>query len=356
MSLLKAYDTFLNHGDTRSLIDFFDHYDFKGFKDELEEALNLFRKKEPVEQLLFRSNGSTGANTSYEFGSHPFVVPTLESAMRGMKGVRGLIRLNSAYPFYDTTRFEMMPWDDGSFLLKLDFTSKKSAEFFIDHVPPGSTVETQPHICRMMCAHEEIVRHISQNAVKVFSTCDDLSIKRNAIPVMDRMIDWKTGVNFFECSFGSKHFYPIWIESNGRIVNLLNFADKEGHEMSDIFEARDFSPCECGRTAVDIRLVSHFRFKPEVKNGEKLDSASIKELAELIPEEIFHIQILEAQDKIKILADPFMSEKNSKKIEDFFGKETSVIERKVFKIGGHKMPFAWKSDYLNLREARNPII
>lgn len=349
MSVLKQYIRFLEEGNASGLIESLMHDpDTDGIREIYEESYT-------EDVFNIRSNGSSGRNTEYKFGPSRSVVPLMESVMRGMKSVEGLIRLNSSFPFYDTTRFELIELLDKSFLLKLDLTSKKSVEFFKKSVPPESTIETQPHICRMMLIYDEIIDHIKNNNIKVFSTCDDLSVTKE-ISIRNRMIDWKTGVNFFECDFGSLHFLPIWFEENGKSFNLLNTADKKGHEISDIFRAKSFHMCKCGKRAADIHFVSHFQFKPSTKKGIVFDFQTIEDISHNIPKNTLHIQFVEHENKLNILVDT-PREFDPDPFKEIFSKEIVVLNKKAFRIGGYKMPFLWKAEnYFNPIGTINPII
>ncbi len=332
------------------------NYDFLEFGRDMEDLREVYWGCSLVGRSMeMVSNGSSGFSTRYKFGPYLDLIPRVENAMRGISGPSKFFRVRSSYPWYDTTRFASWRERDGSSVVKLDLTSAKGGEFFVKHVPPGSTIEVTPHVCRMMENHDCVVRHINDCSVRVVSTCDDL-VCRGSFPVFDRMIDWKTGCNFYRCGHGSMHFLPIWFEMDGSSFNLLNPLNRVGHEVSDRFRPLSFRACGCGRTAADVEFVSHFRYKPTDVRGMPLDSALGSEVYAMLPRS-FNAQVVEQGGEIHVLLDREGSDLSFVPgLESFFGRPVRVHEGRVSMIGLFKIPFAWRSEELKTIPAHYPIV
>lgn len=362
-SLADNYSRFFSSGSIDSLLKFIQSFDLNKYEENLACISEIYKNLSSPswgQDILMKSNGSSGGNVSYYFGSNPEIIPIVENLMLGISDRSELTIVNSSYPIYDTTRFLATQNDNGSRLLKIDFTSNKSVEFFLKNVKPGSVLQTQPHICRMMCLHEDIVKYIREESISVVSTCDDMLVDQRLIKTRDKVIDWKTGLNYYECEYKSKHFVPIWFEEHSRSFNLVNTTSKSGHEFSDIFRPLNFFDCRCGKVGCEIHFVSHFKFKPKSGDGGDIDSRKISELSTMIPNQFVHIQFVECAGVINLLYDSVLSNDLDlyfvNEIEAFFGKKVILRKNKCFRIGGYKMPFLWKTDSLKMNETINPML
>jgi hypothetical protein len=354
--IVDAYVSFTSGGGSGHFLDCCLNYDFSGFDEDMESLKEVYWGCSPEGSSIdMVSNGSSGLATRYKFGPFPSLISDVENAMRGIKSVSSLVRLRSSYPWYDTTRFDSMRLGDGSTLVKLDLTSARSAEFFGRFVPEGSTVEVTPQICRAMEMHDEIVRRVNECGVKVVSTCDDL-VCSGSFPVLDRMIDWKTGCNFYTCGSGCRHFLPVWFERDGISYNLLNPLNRTGYEVSDIFRVVSFRECACGRTEADFDFVSHYQHKPADARGRLVNSSLGRELYSLLPKS-FNSQVIEQGGEAHVLLDRDGSEMSFVPlVEDFLGRPVRVHEGRVLMLGLYKMPFAWKTDELKTMPSHYPMI
>jgi hypothetical protein len=88
-----------------------------------------------------------------------------------------------------------------------------------------------------------------------FVNCDwELFAKKSIEPyMMDQMVDWSTGLNFYTCDFGHKHILPMFHEGN----NLLNLRQMEFREVDDLLEIGKALKCACGRRRYDFEFRSH---------------------------------------------------------------------------------------------------
>ena len=354
--IVEAYESFLSGENPDHFLDCCLNYDFVGYKDDLLGLEGLYRVCSCAGRSVdMISNGSSGFATHYKFGPFPSLISGVENAMRGIRDSSELVRVKSSYPWYDTTRFASMRVDDGSRLVKLDLTSARSADFFGRFIPDGSTVEVTPQVCRAMEMHEGIVRQVNEGGVRVVSTCDDL-VCRGLFPVSDRMIDWKTGCNFYTCRCGGKHFLPIWFERDGISYNLLNPLNRTGYEVSDIFRVVSFRECACGRTAAEFDFVSHYLHKPTVAGGRLVDSSLGRELYSLLPRS-FNSQVIEQGGEAHVLLDRDGSDTSFVPlVETFLGRPVRVHEGRMLMLGLYKIPFAWKTDELKTMTSHYPMI
>jgi len=79
----------------------------------------------------------------------------------------------------------------------------------------------------------------------------------------DQMIDWKSGLNFYTCLKGHKHFIPIFVERRGCFINLLN-SDRFSVNAADEFIVNTpFELCECGSYRCGFKFRSHIHNMPK---------------------------------------------------------------------------------------------
>lgn len=97
--------------------------------------------------------------------------------------------------------------------------------------------------------------------------------KKLQVLVNDNMINWKTGINFYTCENGYRHFLPIFFLSDKFAINMLNNANKRLYVNDDIF-TYDSTPiaCGCGKTRLNFDIAFH------CNNSFRVDMTLIEEL------------------------------------------------------------------------------
>ena len=329
----------------KRLLDACFYYDFSTYRSDMEEIKEIKRslpkKARSLEgSIQLVSNGSIGAGTGYSLGPHgQNLLETTEGFQRGCKK-KGLLRLSTLYPFQKKANTRV-----GEDYLVADLSLKRCVDFmegFLEASPEKTHIEVAPEVFMLMCCHDELMDMLLTRGISVITTSGD-AYSRDGLKARDRMMDWKTGCNFYECAHGGRHIMPIWFEDNGTSHNILNLTDFYGHPVSDMLAIRAFSECSCGGVACDFRFVSHFKKKPLV-GDEHLDMES---LMRNVRGRYTNFQVIFDGKKAQVLTcefDPCATH------EDDFCKVRKALEnfgfavsrrRNCFARVGRKRPLVW---------------
>ena len=209
-----------------------------------------------------------------------------------------------------------------------------------------AVLEAVPNVVMMMTCHDMLAECFSNGKHQIFSSCWDAFYDKRRINALDRMIDWKTGVNFYECESGGRHIVPIWVERNGMVTNLLNLT-KASFEKSDIMDVESFEKCECGRTRCKYKFVPHYKQRPEI-DGEYLTG---DKLITKIKSRMLNLQFVEAEPGVfHVYHEMFdhwtkkrLPEEDRAEIESFLGgREVKYIPYRSYLVGNYKYPTFWK--------------
>jgi len=345
-AMTESYRRYLDRLDRESAEEFLDNafeYDFSNYESdmaEMEEVHRGFRK--PVEARQMKSNGSGQEESEYAFGPNcTHVVRGFEERQRRSRKRR--VMLNCRFDFYQVERFAEL--GDSIFA---DLTCEKGAEYLLGRLEKrgDAVLEAFPNVVMMMGCHDTLAEYFAAGKARIFSSCWDAFYDKRRINALDRMVDWKTGVNFHECEHGGRHIVPIWSERGGRVTNLLNLT-KASFKKSDIMEVRGFEPCGCGRTRCEYRFVPHYKQRPMI-DGEYLSG---HELITKIKSRMLNMQFIEAEPGVfHIYHDMFdhgeknrLPEDDRAEINSFLkGREAKYMPYRSYLVGRYKYPTFWK--------------
>ncbi len=86
--------------------------------------------------------------------------------------------------------------------------------------------------------------------------------------INDNCIDWKTGLNFYTCRAGTKHFLPIFALTKTGFINLLNLAQECPAPADDLFIIEpERCLCSCGRYYMPFTFLPHYRLMIKTTTG-----------------------------------------------------------------------------------------
>jgi len=227
-----------------------------------------------------KSNGSTGlTNSTYQIGPNfDFWCPVVEQYLRNyrvlVRLVHGNRSTNGCYferPFHAKNQL-------GQHCLFLDVANPSNVAQLGDFLKrlrdensTGITLCAKPTTWLLLSTDEETLdmfRELDADSL-VNEDWEPWVSERflNSFRFNDQMIDWKTGLNFYTCHQGTKHFLPIFNLGEGACENLLNAA--RGKEpLSDlwVFEGEP-EWCACGRPFRRFRYQSHHAHNPPIHRG-----------------------------------------------------------------------------------------
>lgn len=345
--LTESYQFYLRKLDECSLLEFLDvafNYDFIDYEVDIADMGNMyFDFSSDLSTISLKSNGSTGNNSTYDLGPNgATLISGFENRQRNSASER--VMVNFRNDFYQTERFA----DFGNSIFS-DLASEKGAEYLVHRLSCRQevTIEAFPNVIMAMTCHEMLLDFFLNNKhINIFSSCWDAFYNRKKLKALDRMVDWKTGVNFHECDAVRKHVVPIWLERDGFVYNLLNLK-KTPHEISDIINLRGFQKCSCGRVCCDFSFVPHYKNRPKI-NGEYVADLS---LAERMDTKLLNIQFVQMEnDEFQVYYDMFdasprnrILDSDKEIIHDFLGGH--AVSYKPFRsyiVGSYKYPTFWR--------------
>lgn len=208
------------------------------------------------------SSGSTGKPRRYLLAPHgQTVVDTVEGWLKNPQGGRSIgltwnynYRLEATlpgwrhFPTAGTIREH----------ISADWTvhAPTLVKLVLESTQPVHLV-AQPNVAGVLVWHPHLSALLRAGRCRLSTTNTEGFYPRRFAPVDDQMIDWTTGVNFFTCRWGERHFYPLFHrEADGACSNLLNLVGKAGRD--DVVEIGEgYRPCRCGRDVVPFRFLPH---------------------------------------------------------------------------------------------------
>ena len=271
MNLLKQFETYYkNHSiPNPALIEAIRDFDFTNYEEITAEIASLKRRYLSSQYSYeVTSNGSTGGNCHYQFAPHfGYWCYTIEKILRNYDIQVRIIH----QPFNDESSFYINPCVDqdkkDNYNIKLDLSNIENIAKLTDIISSLSqehqiSICSKPHSWLFLSTHEESLSCFEQIAPYTKNLINEdweLWTKRNLYNkffMNDQMIDWKTGLNFFTCHKGNKHFLPIFYSDGYRSSNLLNLAfDSVVH--SDEFILGQRVLCSCGKFFLPLSFKSH---------------------------------------------------------------------------------------------------
>lgn len=259
-----------------NLLEAIKHYDFSNYLETVSTIAQIKRRFHVEATRTVYSNGSSGDSTGeYGFGLFfEFWRPSIEFILRDYHAQIRLTHCSrdteNSY-FMCPVVFKTQP-DANNWSVFLDLSHRKNRiqlrEFLkiISH-ECGCKVSltAKPNTWLLLGTDPAVQEDFESYLPYLKSLINEdwepwlhSSVKKKFV-FNNQMIDWFTGVNFYTCSFGTKHFLPIFFVNGTTSTNLLNQSIDESR-MSDQWEiAGERQFCECGKYYIPFRFTSHAR-------------------------------------------------------------------------------------------------
>jgi hypothetical protein len=157
----------------------------------------------------------------------------------------------------------------------------------------------QPSCLIFLLRSQRIVDYLRDGGVGVISTGEPMMFNRSLcsdIYLNDKMINWRSGLNFWTCRHGGSHWLPLFTRRSGRLYNLLNLADKSGIEEDDLHSLEPGDVCRCGVRSGKVNVVSHYRNSPVRRS-----LADVQSLFNRLEGTYFNFQYIETTDGSHLL-------------------------------------------------------
>lgn len=278
VSVLLEYRRYIEKPTIEAFLLFFESIkeqcpnDYEGFSTE---CWNILKRAKAHQEgaLTLKSNGSTKDPTRYTFAPHaPTVLTVIEMFLRNraqkprpcvyMKSMGAPMQPVMMSP--GSTNLGM-----GRFVkIALVYPSDKQIEQLEQELAQvmnefgAITLVARPEVY-LGLSKSSFVKFVEKNPVRLTS-CDTPAYYEEAFenPINDQMVEWRTGLNFWTCSYGCRHTLPIFARVDKKTVHLLNIP-KQPRPCDDNYQVV-LSSCPCGWPLELTGFVSHYRHRTEV--------------------------------------------------------------------------------------------
>lgn len=363
--ILKNYsDYFKNQTfeNLEKLIDSLFLYDFENYQEDMSLIFEMYKKtKSTQEKSELTSNGSTGAPKLFHFGPNCSDCIGMVEAKLRMRNYKTILVWNPVFGNKSNLRFKISESKNN----KMDFDVVGEWSFeshisklilFLDYcfLKWGRiNVLSLPHIWICLTTNPKFRSWVEDNSGKinafVNTDCDATFKKTNGIHILDQMIDWSTGINFYTCNHGERHFLPIFFKEGHESCNLLNLT-KNKFKVDDEFLLKDFKKCICGKNTIAFDFLSHKSNRVIDPEGKAVD---FQGFFDMLDHHFLSLQLhQDANGKVVVFycskqnvdddlskIDLFLRQRNIEKI--------AFVRSKYFQIG-RKRPSFWRSKELNV--------
>ena len=359
--LVRYYREYYREQTPRSVDSLFGamlDYDYSSYHDDIRRVLAMWREARCMgDAIRLNSNGSTsGSRRSFCFSPHFRLWRfKLEPFLRGMENKT--IMVVAQLGFGELPSFRVSEDRDSSqkhfdavgnwfrnedLGLLFDFVGRSHR----DYGPINLYAMPDVWNCLVTNLHFVELAVGQSRSIRAFVTGDfDSNFKRVGFYVRDQMMDWGSGLNFFDCEAGTRHFLPTFHFGPSWCVNLLNI-HKTGSFPDDlVLLGQEPSVCVCGRPYVTAEMRFHYRHMIVGKDGTPVDLAPLYEsLSARYAGLQFH------QDESDLVT-AFCTliggaGEDLEKMSCFFGRfglEMSFARDKYYSIGRKRFG-AWRSD------------
>lgn len=258
-SLFNSFESYYKNPKSRSvkeelyhsILEFDDYQNFREFAKNCNSLkLNFYDPTCFDTEIL--TNGSTGRPIPYNFSFYRFWQTKIENFIRGNDKL-SLFLFDR--PFYQPEKIRREKSNIYASLSHHKSQIIKEMQSLNEPFVLTTTPNCWLHISTDSQLRDEInelpIIHGTNTDWEIFGRFDLLKF-----PVKDQMIDWSTGINFYTCSTGYKHFLPIFYLNNKKSSNLLNLSQIE-KTVDDSLEIKEQTICSCGKNRPIFDFQSH---------------------------------------------------------------------------------------------------
>lgn len=291
--LVRHYREYYREQSSKSIDSLFKamlDYDYCSYHDDMKKVLAMWRQARCMgDAVRLKSNGSTtGVPRSFFFSPHfrlwRFKVEPFLRALDS-KTIMVVAQLGfGAFPRFSACEdrdssqkhFDVVGnWFEDEDLGRLFCFTRLLCG---DHGPVNlyampdvwTCLVTNPHFVKLAFDHASDIRS--------FVTSDfDSHFKRVGFYVRDQMVDWGSGLNFFECEAGNRHFLPMFHFGVSSCVNLLNLHRVDGLSDDLVLFGGESGVCGCGRPYFPAEMRLHHRHMIVGQDGSPIDLAPLYE-------------------------------------------------------------------------------
>ena len=367
-NIVEHYARYLERQDDKSIDDLFGRmlsYDFADYDADMIEIADMHRISATCGEeatLLYTNGSSGGAPKQYEFGPRfgrwaGHIEPFLRALHCG-PCIMLCCRIGNGRPPKRLTFAEVennkRHYDASGNLL-----DRWQLRELFDHVKDihgrrGKVILSAfPDVWNMLLSNPLFNNLCEENRDRIafFVNSDfEMLFGSEKFLVRDQMINWSSGLNFYTCEAGVKHFLPIFHKNEEGCTNILNALAKRDDSDSVALGAR--KKCECGRHFMKMDIVFHKKNAILGIDGTPVDFSPLR--ASLKGRYAAFQIHQDENEKVKVFMTPIgvTNKRDLEIIGSFFsGFEMSMEFNRYFEVGSKRYCF-WRSSQVETREFR----
>ena len=366
-NIVESYARYIESQDEGSVDELFGamlSYDFAGYDADILEMARIHERANPQADgaEFLRTNGSTrGVQRTYEFRPH-FArwAGHIESFLRALycgPSIMLCCRIGSGRPPNGLSITEVdnnkRHYDASGNLLEDDQLHDLFRHIKGIHGERGKvSLSAFPDVWNMLFSNPSFNHLCEENRDRIsFLVNSDFEMlfRNDEFLIRDQMINWSSGLNFYTCEAGAKHFLPMF-QSCGGCINLLNTAaERDG---SDSVHLEPPGRCSCGRAFVPMQIGFHRKNTILGLDGRGMDFSPLRGR---LKGRYATLQIHQDEmGRVTVFMTP-VGQKNDGDLEllnSFFsGFEMSVDFNRYFEVGSKRYCF-WRSAHVEAKEFR----
>lgn len=302
--LVRFYREYYREQTVSSFEDLFrcmKDYDFSTYQEDMRRVFAMHQQAKCVgsSRTLTSGGSTTGFGSNYQFGPNFRIVKVaLEGFLRLSHKKTILIAKSDGLNEPRLLEEPNPPQYDLQVIG--DWTLPGHLEFLFDVVGDIHSEFGSVNLCALPCVwlgltcDPNFVKRAESNVHKINAlvNTDNIACFRSvACPTRDQMIDWKSGVNFYTCSSGRRHFLPTFFCFSPSISYSLVNLKKSTSDCDDVVAIeRNSDFCSCGLPATFMSFVPHEKNYPINRDGEYLRP---QEVVDLLPDYVDWLQVLQ---------------------------------------------------------------
>jgi len=288
-------------------------YDYHEPLDDLIAARKVIKPKLHLADRYLFSNGTVGKTRAYLIGPHAdFWIKQIEDFVK-YRTTRYINILDLlSFNHHKIARMPEPITDDSYYYIAA--ADYRQIDKFIQELARLGNYgfNAAPNTWLYLLSLPAFREFLSSRQIICLSTGWDGFYKQppTNIHMNDNMVNWTTGMNFYTCQYGTRHYLQTFAIAPEGIVNLLNLACQPVLPVDDLMQ---ISPvvkrCQCGRNFREISYFPHYIWLPKSSDGEIIYDL---QLADHFKASYLNLQFIQIGQTIDVL---YISNSNNDLLE-----------------------------------------
>lgn len=335
--LIQLYKEYFKYGETLvdSLVYGLTKYTF----DDLEKLWNFLNH---CQIQTFKPNSKLKTNSKFFYDFYPrCIVEKIEEKLRFQRPYDNIIFITDQIT-KNPRNLYVNKTDRFSYIVGNSCNEKDFLFAIESNIKNKTYIHGQPNSLHQIANNIDFVSKYQDKILGLINTDSPCFVGKKFldkynIHLNDQMIDWTSGLNFYTCTFGKKHFLPTFTKHKNSYRNVVNLCAKN-FVTSDFLKVNlNRILCDCGKYRCDSY------FLPHKKNWiGHFNYCEVLSWSNILSKEFRSFQIIQDKGKLNIFY-RLSSGHVSNDIIQFFEHKLGNLtwnHQQAIKIGA-KIPAIW---------------